>query len=109
MLYIGILLGYCLVGVIIAFAVAAGHLIIAEKNGYKALDFWNDKGNGDMMRFILSDEDGTETSIELVISHILKWLTWPCFIVWMNREAFPTAYLLYDRYQPEYEPEEELD
>lgn len=109
MLYIGVLLGYCLVG-FIAFAVAiGGHLIIAEKNGYKALAFWDDDGNCNMMRFILSDEDGTETRNELIISHILKWLTWPCFIAWLNREAFPTAYLLYDRYQPEYEPEEELD
>lgn len=106
MLYIGILLGWYLLGIIVALITVAIHLIMAERNGYKALDFWSDEGMLNLLYFILSGKERTERSPMSKLTDIIVWLVWPHFIVWMNSELFPTVYLLYDKKQPEYEPEE---
>lgn len=79
---------YLAIGQLFIFSQAAIHLIVCERNGYKALAWWNDKGSSAFK------EIGTKT---IASNYLFESILWPYAII-KRSEYYIMCVELYDRY-----------
>lgn len=79
---------YLVIGQLCIFSQGIIHLIVCERNGYKALDWWNDKG------IPMAKQIGTKT---IASNYLFESTLWPYAII--KRSRYYKMYAeLYDRY-----------
>lgn len=79
---------YLAIGQLCIFSQGLIHLIVCERNGYKALEWWNDKG------ISLAKQIETKT---IASNYLFESILWPYAII--NRtKYYKICAELYDRY-----------
>ena len=79
---------YLAIGQLFIFSQAMIHLIVCERNGYKALKWWNDKG------ISLAKQIETKT---IASNYLFESLLWPYAII-RRSKYYKILVELYDRY-----------
>lgn len=91
-----ILVWYLIYGVILTLIVYGGHLIIAELKGYRALEFWANEKNWELVRFVMGVKDyDKEDKLIGFVRLTVNIVIWPINIPVTIEDLFPTLYLLY--------------
>ena len=83
---------YLIYGILATLLVSIGHLVIAEKRGYKALDYWTNEENIKRERRYLS---GAKYFKAIIIGILL----WPVNLLYWRIYKVPEWYIKYERKQ----------